>query len=1344
MIFSCFADIISVAASSLPKEKTEELKGVKKGNKLEFAFEIPQNESAKGSAYTTDGGLDVSAYGFEAQGAGQNDTEIELITKGLNGAEFDWSALPGSEFKLIAKWNTTDGQSHEKPIGPITKDGVREFNVDWPVDGTLKGNAVLQSEYDQNIGIRVQFTPANSQGYGGKFKFKVTLEELAESRVDVKYVDPYGRELTDKADFPTGTMPKVTAEELQDVSIDLPKTSGQINMRADKDNLDLDDLHSASDGLTYKVDGQGDEGTVTIGGKDYKLDISQPNAKDIATILLAYQKDVVIPPTKDDGSGKPVDVADGYVRLTFNADENKQDGIKGKHTAGAYAGQQLSYIDVRNDVKNPVKYDDANLKAAIGVLSTTGTKNGITYNQDKTQAWEDENKDAIPETGDVTAKTYYARYLKSNKDVIPYVPADPTNPTNPDDTKVPTVDEDNKPIDKTQYDIVAFKVTDADKTKGSLTLGKLDKQQVISVLVKKGSKWEKVTAPTINVADETTTKANGYKPSIPEKTETVVNGKVYEAQFVTNGQEITPGTPLPDGVFEVKVLRDETSIKTDTLYGKSYAVFKDSKLAKDKFPTPVKMDDTYANPKWYSGADQASATTAVANNKPEDVAITGNTTFLAKATLKVSTTKNSEDYDPHYTGKSGKPGETVQIDAPKFTKNGQTGNVPAPNGTTFTNNNSSQSGVTVDPNTGAITVVIPQDAPVGSTITIEVDVTYPDRSNETVEVKVTVSDNTQPKPEEDKSKTPIVDPVDDGDNIVKLDTGYYILEETKAPVGYKKQAAPWKLQVKEENGSLVIVQNGPEQTAASFLTSDNAVAADNQTGAIKYKSIVKNIDPTAKTFVQRIYVDTRGYTGGPVNVQITPTTKREEIDTPGAPPVTTKGGVKTAYRTTYKITNPGEVDVDKVLNEYDLREANVSVLNTARWRPFDWGFDEDQINLTKDGVYFIDIEGYYDDNIKDLGKIDLKVDFLTERYFQHAVIKNGYVEYEKGGSYQEGNINLGATAETTIGKAKTSDTKKYANWLSKKWQWNEQWYESGKIIPVSQDKTIQSITTSINIAPLYTSNKPETVPQEGMSITNEREVYNITFSKHEMDGDDNENRLEGAVFKLQKKEGSFWYDMDESYVSSAFNGYFGFRRLEPGTYRLLEVAPPEGYRALDGTLLEFVIKTIDPKGELIEKDGKYYDKESGIQVDPTTHKVVDSQTGKIIEDANGYVTITNKKNNYLVPNIGTKEGDQAGNLVDYVTSATAKNIGKVRNEEPGKGSVTIKKVDEKGNAIPGKKNESGDLIAGAKFRATRLGAKTGEDGKPVADAVYEGYVDEKGTLKFEGLPLCQSPHRLCP
>ncbi|MDU3805250.1 MAG: SpaA isopeptide-forming pilin-related protein, partial [Finegoldia magna] len=635
---------------------------------------------------------------------------------------------------------------------------------------------------------------------------------------------------------------------------------------------------------------------------------------------------------------------------------------------------------------------------------------------------------------------------------------------------------------------------------------------------------------------------------------------------------------------------------------------------------------------------------------------------------------------------------------------------------------------------------------------------------------------------------------------VKLNTGYYILEETKSPVGYKKQAAPWKLQIKEENGSLVIVQNGPEQTAASFLTSDNAVAADNQTGSIKYKSIVKNIDPDSKTFVQRVYIDTRAY-GKVVNVQITPKHKREEIDRPGLPPVTIKEGVKTAYRSTYQITNPpANVDVDKVLNSYDLRDPNVTTVNTARWRPFDWGFDEDLLNL-QPGVYYIDIEGYYDGSLidrkvtnevaidgnynftqkdgktpskepvlkapyektaadipdEDLGKIDLHIDFYDgAREFQEINdVSNLLYKHFDQGSYQHGAttirnwikqrlIQKGYPQDYAEEFAKNWANKKlpgqkYANALSKKVKINESdqnWVDTAIIYPPLENPVAHA-DTSLDISSLYTSDTPETVPQEGMSITNEREVYNITFSKHKMKGDDNTNRLEGAVFKLQKKEGSFWYDLDESYVSSAFNGYFGFRRLEPGTYRLIEVAPPKGYRALDGTLLEFVIKTIDPKGETITKDGKTYDKESGleIQIQPDgTHKVVDPKTGKIVESANGYVTIEYKRDNYLIPNVKDDE-TSTGKLVDFVTSATAKNIGKVRNEEPGKGSVTIKKVDENGKAIPGKKNESGELIAGAKFRATRLGAKTDKDGNPVTDAVYEGYVDEKGTLKLEGLPL---------
>ena len=639
---------------------------------------------------------------------------------------------------------------------------------------------------------------------------------------------------------------------------------------------------------------------------------------------------------------------------------------------------------------------------------------------------------------------------------------------------------------------------------------------------------------------------------------------------------------------------------------------------------------------------------------------------------------------------------------------------------------------------------------------------------------------------------------DKDDKIVKLNTGYYILEETKSPVGYKKQAAPWKLQVKEENGSLVIVQNGPENTATSFLSSNKAVAADNQTGSIKYKSIVKNIDPDSKTFVQRVYIDTRAY-GKVVNVQITPKHKREEIDRPGLPPVTITEGVKTAYRSTYQITNPpANVDVDKVLNSYDLRDPNVTTVNTARWRPFDWGFDEDLLNL-QPGVYYIDIEGYYDGSLidrkvtnevaidgnynftekdgrtsskepvlkdpyerkdipdEDLGKIDLHIDFYDgAREFQEINdVSNLLYKHFDQGSYQHGATTIrNWIKQRLIQKGYPQDYdeefaknwankklpgQKYANALSKKVKINESdqnWVDTAIIYPPLENPVVHA-DTSLDISSLYTSDTPETVPQEGMSITNEREVYNITFSKHKMEGDDNTNRLEGAVFKLQKKEGSFWYDLDESYVSSAFNGYFGFRRLEPGTYRLLEVSPPKGYRALDGTLLEFVIKTIDPNGETFEKDGKTYDKESGleIQVQPDgTHKVVDPATGKIVESANGYVTIEYKRDNYLIPNVKDDE-TSTGKLVDFVTSATAKNIGKVRNEEPGKGSVTIKKVDENGDTIPGITNEQGELIAGAKFRATRLGAKTGKDGKPVADAEYTGIVGKDGTLKFEGLPL---------
>ena len=670
---------------------------------------------------------------------------------------------------------------------------------------------------------------------------------------------------------------------------------------------------------------------------------------------------------------------------------------------------------------------------------------------------------------------------------------------------------------------------------------------------------------------------------------------------------------------------------------------------------------------------------------------------------------------------------------------------------------------------------------------------------------------------------------------VKLQVGKYLLTETKSPAGYKKPAAPWKLEVKEEGGKLVITQSGPKHSSTSYLSSAGAKAGETKPGeTIKYKSIIKNIDPVNKTFVQRIYVDTRGY-DGKVNVQITPTTKREEIDTPSQPPKTTKGGVKTAYRTTYKVSDPGDnPNVDEILKDYDLRKSNVSVVNTARWRPFDWGFDEDQINLDKDGVYFIDIEGFYDDNIKDPGDIELKLEFYGgERIFAQRTFENGQFgwKYDKDigvdehgnqikrdAAYQQGMEALYAYYSYYYGEANAkewfygnSDNKKYAVWLRKGATINGQYYPAGQIV-LASDKTnpdneanttpIQTSYTKANIKDLYSSNVIKTVPQEGMTITNEDETYNITFSKHAKQQTDpnkqedfNANRLEGAVFKLQKKEGSFWYDLDDSYVASAFNGYFGFRRLEPGRYRLLEVTPPEGYKPIEGPLLEFTIKQIDTRsGKIINpRTKKEVDLVNLTIVDPynqekialntakakikgdTTNKVYDFKDlvkdenkfnidtclilstvkkdetseefkeiplkeanyldpetkepmGRIISGAQGYISLEYKPGGY-VAEYGNA-GSSGGSLVDYVTSATAKNMGKIMNEKPGKGKVTIKKFDGGGQAL-----KATDLLPGAEFEAIRISAKKDADGKPVKDAVYKGTVNKDGVLVIDGLPI---------
>ena len=175
---------------------------------------------------------------------------------------------------------------------------------------------------------------------------------------------------------------------------------------------------------------------------------------------------------------------------------------------------------------------------------------------------------------------------------------------------------------------------------------------------------------------------------------------------------------------------------------------------------------------------------------------------------------------------------------------------------------------------------------------------------------------------------------------VKLQKGYYVLEEIKPPVGYKKASSKWKIEVKDDGGRMHATYFGPSQTPSQYLLSKESKLQDDSTGtnlAIRTASKITHIDPDSKTFVQRVIIDLRGYTKKEkVNVQITPKYKRVEKDRPGVKPDTIEEGLKTAYRTTYKISNPDRIlDTDYILGYYDLSKKGVSMVNTARWRPFD-------------------------------------------------------------------------------------------------------------------------------------------------------------------------------------------------------------------------------------------------------------------------------------------------------------------------------------------------------------------------------------------------------------------------
>ena len=284
-----------------------------------------------------------------------------------------------------------------------------------------------------------------------------------------------------------------------------------------------------------------------------------------------------------------------------------------------------------------------------------------------------------------------------------------------------TIPEDAKPGDKITVPVV---VTYPDGTKDTVDV-------TVTVTDKD------VPAPVDEDADL-------YEPSYEDKL--VVPGQETKSSPFFTGKDGKDATAPEGSTFKITdgfTAPEGYVVEIDENTGEITVTFPDkSKLNADtveEFDVPVTVtypdkstDDTTANFKLDTDGDGTPDT-----EDPDDDGdgIPDEKEKEDKTNPKVP--NQNLDYEPEYKDGSGKPGEDVTVPAPEFKDKDGNPTTP-PDGTTFTPGENTPDGVTIDENTGEITVTIPKDAKPGDKITVPVVVTYPDGSKDNVDVTVTV------------------------------------------------------------------------------------------------------------------------------------------------------------------------------------------------------------------------------------------------------------------------------------------------------------------------------------------------------------------------------------------------------------------------------------------------------------------------------------------------------------------------------------------------------------------------------------------------------------------------------
>lgn len=465
--------------------------------------------------------------------------EINLETQGLNLEEdqFDPSALTEvGSFDVEITFKELGGRTEKRKMTFQAGETKKTETFYLPKDF---GNGNVEAEIPklkENIALRVYVGAGSTTNFnlGQDMTYKFELTQIVHPVIDLKVVDPYGKELQENIDQDLGL--KLALEEEHE--FDLPANTKTLNIRtlADFAGDGIEDLNSAGDNpelsLTTALD---KDKRLKVGDKTYKLnkitykalgqevEINGQKKKVGGYIEFATQPKIIVP-TPDEQGDLPK-TPDGYKRLSFHAETsaNAQDGRFEN-------GEKLKVIDVLEGTE----YTDTDLQNQIKGI---GQPTPIIYGR------KDDNK----------------KFLK-------------------------------------------------------------------------------------------------WKPELPTK------GPVADTEFrpvyLADGGEITPGEKLPDGVFEVKVIKDDTIAKDD-LYGKSYGVFQGSKLARDKFPDLV-AEKGHQNPKWTTEAeDPTNGMVDIA--KPWTKVITKATTFKATASKLPDIIENPTKPTPEgYVRVTFKAGEGVE------------------------------------------------------------------------------------------------------------------------------------------------------------------------------------------------------------------------------------------------------------------------------------------------------------------------------------------------------------------------------------------------------------------------------------------------------------------------------------------------------------------------------------------------------------------------------------------------------------------------------------------------------------------------------------------------------------